>query len=236
MLRDEDYWGVHVVSVRVSKILSGSVLLGSVLLLSGAGYQVVATQRDKRKYRNSGEFVDVGGHRLHLRVAGEDRGLPTVVMENGLGFPSLTWTWVQREVARYTRVVAYDRAGTGWSEFGPEPRDARRLVEELHAALCAESLSGPYVLVAHSLGGLLARVFADRYAEEVAGMVLVDSSHPDEFERSPSQRRGLPKVKQMVKLFRLLAHLGVLRLGFLTVGWLRDFPPDQGAELRSLLA
>jgi pimeloyl-ACP methyl ester carboxylesterase len=206
------------------------------LVLTGMIYQVLASQRDRRLYRRPNELADAGGHLVHLRISGREQEGPTVVLENGLGFPSLTWTWVLREVAPHVRIVAYDRAGIGWSEPGPQPRSAQRVVDELRSALIAAEVGGPYVLVAHSLGGLYARVFADRYPEEVVGMVLVDSAHPDELERSPQQRKGLRQVELGVGLSSVLARVGALRLGFLGMEWIRKFPPEQAAEVRSLLS
>ncbi|MDQ3827610.1 MAG: alpha/beta hydrolase, partial [Actinomycetota bacterium] len=93
---------------------------------------------------------------------------------------SADWANVQRVVAKTTRVCAYDRAGMGWSEPGPEPRDAKQISSELHTLLKGAGTVGPYVLVGHSTGGLYARMYAALYPEEVAGMVLVDSSHPEQ--------------------------------------------------------
>jgi alpha-beta hydrolase superfamily lysophospholipase len=136
-------------------------IVPTVLAVSGAIYQAISTARDRRKYLPPGRMVDVGGHRLHLHITGEDRNTPTVVLEGGLGFPSVEWAWVQAGVAHFARVVAYDRAGVAWSEPGPKPRDGHRIAEELHAALHAAGIEGPYVLVGHSFGGLFVRAFAD---------------------------------------------------------------------------
>jgi pimeloyl-ACP methyl ester carboxylesterase len=128
-------------------------------------------------------MVDVGEHRLHLKCLGQ--GNPTVVLDGGWGYTSVEWSgWVQPEVANHTRVCAYDRAGMGWSEPEPNPPDATRVARELHTLLQEANVQGPYVLVGHSLAGLYSRIYAKRHPEEVAGMVLVDSTHTDQFEGS----------------------------------------------------
>jgi pimeloyl-ACP methyl ester carboxylesterase len=125
-----------------------------------------------------GKLIDVGGHRLHINCTG--KGNPTIVMEAGAGDFSFDWSFVQPEVARFARVCTYDRAGYAWSEAGPTPRTMQQIVYELHTGLNNAGIKSPYVLVGHSLGGLIVRVFVNQYPKEVAGMVLVDSSHEDQ--------------------------------------------------------
>jgi pimeloyl-ACP methyl ester carboxylesterase len=117
-------------------------------------------------------MIDAGGHRINMLVAGE--GSLTVVLEAGIGSGIQSWGKVYPEVARFARVVAYDRAGTGQSEPGPAPRTAEQIAKELHTALKNAGLAPPYLLVGHSLGGLYIRVFAGLYPNEVAGLVLID--------------------------------------------------------------
>ena len=124
-----------------------------------------------------GKLIDIGGRRLHLYSTGE--GEPTVVLESGAGGFSLEWALVQQGVAGFARVVSYDRAGYAWSDPGPTPRTMQQIARELHDALGRADIKPPYVLVGHSYGGLVVRTFAQRYPDEVAGMVLVDSSHED---------------------------------------------------------
>src|SRR3712207_9029576 len=102
---------------------------------------------------------------------------------------SASWVWVQQEVSGTTRVCAYDRAGMGRSEMGPEPRDAKQISSELHTLLEGTNIGqGPYVLVGHSFGGLYKQTHAARYPDEVAGVALVDSSQPDQFNHRPEAR------------------------------------------------
>jgi len=177
----------------------------------GASYQAAATARDMRKYPPPGQMVDVDGYRLHLNSRGE--GSPSVVMDAGLGGSSLVWSWVQPEVAKVTRVCTYDRAGLGWSDPGPSPRTSRRIVEELRIALARAEVPGPYVLVGHSFGGFNVRLFAYLYPNEVAGLVLVDSSHEDQLSRFPeSWIRWRERKYERYNLIGLLAPFGVGRM------------------------
>jgi pimeloyl-ACP methyl ester carboxylesterase len=132
---------------------------------------------DPGKFPPPGKLVDLGGWRLHLHCTGE--GEPTVVFVSGGGDFSFDWSLVQPEVARFTRACAYDRAGAAWSDPGPTPRTMKQEVYELHTLLHKAGVDEPYVLVGHSYGGLLVRLYAERYPDELAGMVLVDALHED---------------------------------------------------------
>lgn len=131
----------------------------------------------------SDALVDIGGRRLHVSCVGA--GSPTVILEAGLGDSSETWKAVQPAVAAFTRVCAYDRAGKGTSDADPRPafRTSRVIVEDLNRLLHTAPMTGPYVLVGHSLGGAHIRLYASRFPMDVAGMVLVDASHEDQYTR-----------------------------------------------------
>jgi pimeloyl-ACP methyl ester carboxylesterase len=122
-------------------------------------------------------LVDVGGRRLFLDCAGH--GQPTVVLDAGMGRTSETWSLAQPAVASFTRVCAYDRAGLGRSDPAPRPRTCADAVADLDALLTGAAVPGPYVLVGHSFGGLIARLYAHTHRDRVAGLVLVDAPHPD---------------------------------------------------------
>jgi pimeloyl-ACP methyl ester carboxylesterase len=125
-----------------------------------------------------GKLVDLGGHRLHVNCSGN--GAPAVVVELGLGDFSFEWALVQNEVARFTRICTYDRAGHAWSDPGPMPRTYSQINLELRDALRKLGVRGPYVLVGHSFGGPVARQFAADYPKDLAGMVFVDTVHEDQ--------------------------------------------------------
>jgi pimeloyl-ACP methyl ester carboxylesterase len=171
--------------------LLGSALLGTVLAVAGATYQKVSTVVDEHwRYPPPGKLVNVNGYLMHLNCTGE--GGPIVIMDSGMGNSSLIWSLVQPEIAKSARVCSYDRAGLGWSEsrhgwlpFGVTRRTSRQMTEELHTLLKNAGVPGPYVLVGHSLGGINMRVYASTYPDEVAGMVLVDSSHEETYARLP---------------------------------------------------
>jgi len=129
---------------------------------------------------------------------------------------------VQQEVSGTTRVCAYDRAGMGWSEMGPEPRDGKQISSELHALLDVANIEGPYVLVGHSFGGLYMQTYAARYPDEVAGVALVDSSQPDQFSQRPEARDSNEPQNQIFDVASLAARLGIVRL----VSKLAPAPPE----------
>lgn len=138
----------------------------------------VGQQKGKKPTHSPpGKLVDVGGYRLHLNCTGKSG--PTIVLIAGAGDFSFDWGLVQPDVSRFARVCSYDRAGLAWSDPGPTPRTMRQDAYELHTLLKAARIKAPYVLVGHSIGGLIARVYAGQYSDEVAGLVLVDSTHED---------------------------------------------------------
>lgn len=206
----------------LKRIVLGLLALLVILPLLGAVYQGIATQIDKGKYPPPGQMVDVGGYSLHLYCTGENSdGSPTVILEQGLGGTSASWAFVQPEVAKTTRVCAYDRAGMGWSDPGPEPRDAEHIAIELHTLLQKASIPGPYVLVGWSFGGLYVREYAGKYPDEVAGMVLLDSSYPDQWTSTPEGAAQYKSFSGIYRVYPVLARIGVMRVMAL-------FQPDSG--------
>jgi pimeloyl-ACP methyl ester carboxylesterase len=153
---------------------------------------------------------------MHLLCSGE--GGPTVILEGGVPEWSIHWQTVQPGVAEFTRVCSYDRAGYGWSEPGPTPRTASRIVEELHGLLTIAGEQGPYVLVAHSLWGPAALLYQQAYPGDVAGIVLVDAWSPDLFSPVPdviAQSLSLNRIMSSLStmgLLRMLGEAGILPL------------------------
>jgi pimeloyl-ACP methyl ester carboxylesterase len=201
------------------------------LVIMGAIYQAVATEIDQRTYPPPGEMVDVGTHSLHIDCVG--RGSPTVILEAANLGMSAHWVRVQQRLAQSTRVCAHDRAGMGWSEGGPEPRDAEQVSGELHTLLEGADTEGPYVLVGHSYGGLYARMYAARYPNQVAGVALVDSSHPQQFTRSPDGWAMYEQIRRMGAFVPWLARLGVIRLANFYPAH-PDLPSQQRAQIAAL--
>jgi pimeloyl-ACP methyl ester carboxylesterase len=151
---------------------------------TGAVYQQILLSSERRAHPMPGELIDVGGYKMHIYCTGP--GGPAVILDSGLGDSYMSWRNVQPEIAKFVSVCSYDRAGMGYSEPSPRPRTSRVFAEELHELLHAARVAPPYILVGHSFGGFNARLFASRYRFETAGMVLVDSSHPDQPERMPA--------------------------------------------------
>jgi pimeloyl-ACP methyl ester carboxylesterase len=194
-------------------------------MLAGAVYESAAEARDAQAFPPPGQMVDVGGHRLHLHCTGS--GSPTVIIEAGWGGWSASWSWVQPEVAKTTRVCTYDRAGMGYSEEGPLPRTANQFTHELHTLLQEAGISGPYVLAGHSLGGLPVRVFAHTYPTEVAGVVLIDSMNPRQLKGTPADATAqVAGQSRGFSIFTLPARIGLLRLLAGPLGSTPTLPPD----------
>lgn len=188
-----------------------------------------------------GQWIAAGDHRMHLQALGE--GSPAVILDAGQAGCSLEWRHVLPEVARFTRVCAYDRAGLGWSESGPLPRTPDRIVGELHTLLTHAGIYPPYLLAAHSLGGRYARLFAARYPDEVAGLVLVD--HDQEFYGAalgaePYRRYVAMRSRQYRMIGSLLGQLartGLLRLiGGALIARVRPELRAEPADVRRCLA
>jgi pimeloyl-ACP methyl ester carboxylesterase len=176
-----------------------------------------------------GRLVDLGTHRLHIRCAGE--GTPAVIFDAALGASSLSWSLVQPAVAQLTRACSYDRAGFGWSDAGPLPRTAGRIADELHELLLRTATPGPYVLVGHSFGGLVMRLFAARHPGDTAGLVLLEPAIPEEWAAPTDEHRALiargvrlcgygaaAARRGLARIVSLLVRVGALGPARLVVG------------------
>ena len=182
-------------------------------------------------------MVDAGGHKIRIISAGS--GSPTVVLEAGLGDTAESWRTVFPGIASYSRVVAYDRAGSGESQPGPKPRSYTQIATELHTALHRTSIAPPYVLVGHSFGGGLIRAYQHRYPGEVVGMVFVDPM-PESIADDPQRWAGMKQVQSSMLLQASEAARGEME--FLTsdcdhhCAELRSFVPTKDLPLTLLVA
>jgi pimeloyl-ACP methyl ester carboxylesterase len=174
--------------------------------LTGVLYQWATTRKELAATPPPGRLVAIDGHRLHLSCTGN--GEPTVLLETGLGGSTADWGFVQPNVAQFTRVCSYDRAGMGYSDPGPSPRTAERIARELAQLLDRSGIKGPLVLVAASIGAFPVRVFASHYGDRVAALVLVDASHENQEHAIPDLARFVP----------VLSSIGILRLAGISFG------------------
>lgn len=200
----------------------------------GGGYETVAGALDE-DFPMPGQLIDVGGHSLHLNCRGS--GSPTVVLEPGAGGMSSDFAWITPAVASDTRVCVYDRAGRGWSEPADSPQDAAQIATDLHTLLQRGDVPGPYVVAGHSFGGLYVLTFAARYPDEVAGMVLVDSTEPGSAATpatSPGNEGSYDIMGRVSALLSSSARLGLGRLiAQLDYG---SLPPQARDEARASAA
>jgi pimeloyl-ACP methyl ester carboxylesterase len=179
------------------------------LLIVGIAYEAFSVWRDRQRYKAPpGQLVDIGGYQLHYILKGERKaGQPLVILEAGIGQNVLDWQKVQPDIAEFAQVIAYDRAGYGWSEAGQLSRNPKQLVEDLHTLLDKLELKPPYLLVGHRFGGMFVRLFAETYPDEVAGLILVESSHPDVVNKEDNS----PEIKRLQRNKRFFQPIGLVR-------------------------
>ena len=201
--------------VRVRRHLRGggrwlvtAVLVVLAAASIGATIENVVLVRDHDSYPAPGRTFEVAGHRLHLDCRGE--GGPTVVLFNGLGEFSGSWARITDAIGSTTRVCAYDRPGQGWSEEAGTPQDGVTAAQDLHQLLTVAGERAPYVLVGHSTGGTYALTYAAQYPEQVAGMVLLDSSSPEQFTVVTRYAGQYPLMRRGLALLPTVARLGVI--------------------------
>jgi pimeloyl-ACP methyl ester carboxylesterase len=180
-------------------------------LVVGGLYQNISETRERRFHPMPGQLVDVGGDIMHIDCTGQ--GSPTVILDAGMGDSFISWHKVQPEIARFTRVCSYDRGGIGYSDSSPRPRTTRVIVDELHRLLQQAGIIGPLILVGHSMGGFDVRLYAGLYRNEVVGMVLVDSSHPEQQKRLPPELKDLDATwLREQEVFEFTMPFGIPRL------------------------
>lgn len=193
---------------RAALVTAAAVVLLATVFL---GWGAVARSSLARAHPPPGQLVDVGGYRMHILCLGEGGG-PTVLLEAGNADFSVMWAKVQPELAASARVCAYDRAGLGWSQQGNGPRTLDAMTGELDRLLDAGGIEGKLLLVGHSFGGIVARSFAARHPERVAGLVLVDPAHERQFEVSSTMRASVEAGAAQFEGLVPLATWGLLAM------------------------
>ncbi|WP_353930561.1 alpha/beta hydrolase [Okeanomitos corallinicola TIOX110] len=182
-------------------MLSGLLNWQSLILLGLTTYHLIASSQEKSKIPPIGKLIDVDGHKLHFYCAGE--GKITMILDHSLG--GIDGYFLVDELAKISRVLIYDRAGYGWSQFSHKPRHSEQIVKELHTLLEKTEIKPPYILVGDSFGSYNMRLYTHYFPEEVVGMVLTDGLHEE-------QMLSMPLSLQLLKLFFtfsfLIASLG----------------------------
>jgi pimeloyl-ACP methyl ester carboxylesterase len=218
---------------RTRTSLVNPVLAVLVLLVLGGAYEVVGRAAEP-SVAMPGELVDVGGYRLHIECTGT--GAPTVVMEPGGGASSASLALIAPDVARHTTVCVYDRAGKGWSDPAQTPPDGAQIAIDLHTLLERADTAGPYVLAGHSFGGLYVMRYAAQYPDEVAGMVLIDSTAPSSNRVPPTTDGSDSLLKRLSALMSATARLGLGRLLGATAKEMAAFVEEYAVAGRSASA
>jgi pimeloyl-ACP methyl ester carboxylesterase len=192
-----------------ARIALGAFALVLVAAAIGAAYEAAASTQDAVHFPPPGQLVDVGGYRLHIQCLGQ--GSPTVLLDAVSGGWSAHWAQLLPEIARTTRVCAWDRAGSGWSDLGIHDHTPHAYADEMYRLLGASGIDGPYVLVAASYGGRVARLYTSQHPEQVVGLVFVDAVHEDSHSAA-----DLAAQEQQGSMFAAgnwaLSRLGIARL------------------------
>jgi pimeloyl-ACP methyl ester carboxylesterase len=202
------------------------------LLLSciGGAYETYRESTDH--FAMAGRLIDVGGHKLHIDCTGT--GSPTVVLEPGLGEPSTAMAWIAPAVAATTRVCVYDRAGRGWSGSAGRPQDGIEVANDLNTLLERAGEHGPFVLAGHSAGGIYVLNFAHLFPKQVAGVVLLDSMHPEQYSKISSWPAFYEMFRRASAVLPSLARFGTGRAMYGSA--YSDLPPRARDEERGFLA
>jgi pimeloyl-ACP methyl ester carboxylesterase len=212
---------------RAMRGLGLVVLVAAVL---GFAYEQIGRWQDSQHRFRIGRGVDVGGRSLNLNCAGS--GSPSVILEaGGGGYGGYGWRMVQAGAAKFTTVCWYDRAGEGWSDAAPTARSSTTIANDLQALLQRAPVAGPYVLVGHSIGGEYVRIFTAKFPSEVAGVVLVDSTHPDQRE-PPMMLSPITRMHKHVRQLACFVLPVVTRLGLIRLV-MRNTPVDVPPEFSS---
>ena len=190
-------------------------------LVAGAVYEQYARREAAGRFPPRGQMVDIGGRKIHLDCRGA--GSPTVILESGLDVAgTLSWYKVLDAIAKTTRTCSYDRAGIMWSDAPPHAQDGDHVARDLHDVLAAAKIDGPLVLVGHSLGGPYIMNYTRQFGANVKGLVFVDASHPDQFEKMvlPGKEKEVPQPPFVMRALAAMSWTGLPRF--------MDSPPIPG--------
>jgi pimeloyl-ACP methyl ester carboxylesterase len=209
--------------MAIIRLAALKIIMASIVALasSGALYQYIGTKLDEQKYPAVGRMVEVGGYKLHMIEEGQNHNGPTVIIETGSGETSFGWRSIQSEIAKFARVITYDRAGYGSSDASLLVRTSENIIKELHTMLHNSGVPTPYILVGHSFGGLNMQLFASTYSDEVAGVILVDSLNEKDFQKTSvtlyeNSMNYVMKSKKIMESYfgikRLMSDLGIHKI------------------------
>ena len=214
-------WGLRVIGVLFALLV--------LLFLAAFTVEKVSLAQLPKKYPPPGEMVDIGPYSLHLYCTGDPSAKPVVVVSPGSGGNVVDWALVQPEVAKFTRICAYDRFGSGWSFGDPQGQTYQEEANDLHMLLQNAGVEGPYVLAGLSFGGAVMQVYASLYPQDVVGMVQVDavtrgmdSKYPEKFLQDLQINRQVVSAFSTPGLFRLINWFGMST----TVPAFEKLPPD----------
>ena len=200
----------------------------TLLILLNLTAPSLMTFAEAREVFYKGELIDIGTHRLHIHCTGQ--GSPTVILDSGIGGLSLEWSKIQENLVKNNlKVCSYDRAGYGWSDSGPKPRTTARITKELKTLLTQANIPGPYLLVGHSFGGFNIRYFASEYPKLIAGLILLDSSHPQQFETDEFKTVSSKKLQSTNNISRL-------RINIIQPVVAKNFPKENKRIARMLMS
>ncbi len=176
------------------KIMMSAVILVAIVYSAGVVYESIMEGKDRELFSPPGQLVDVNGHLMHIYCTGVDiPGNPVVILESGAGENLYNFLDLQSQISKFTRVCSYDRSGIGWSETDSAALTAGQKADELDQLLQSAGIEGPYLMVGHSYGGLIARIYSVRHPQDIVGLVLVDSTNAEDFVTySPLLAKILP--------------------------------------------
>jgi pimeloyl-ACP methyl ester carboxylesterase len=213
----------------LSRWLKRALVFLLALLFFSTIYSAYADHRDASRFPPPGKLIALGDHQIHIDCAGQ--GSPTLVLESALGGPSPLWQPIKDKLVPSARVCSYDREGIGWSTDSGRLRSAQGFASDLHQALAMAGERGPFVLVGHSVGGMLVLNYARLYPQDVAGVVLLDPTHPEQFAEGSEQWHDHQQALPIFRSGPVLSRLGLLRFGLWMTDRLKPLPlPQQTRE------